>query len=171
MKGGRREPSWRAGLIWGLTSDRTERRMRIVAELWAPRGHGRGEPCRNWEFQQQVVCGAIAQGVRTALASFPPGEREDDAGGGAAVAELFVGDPSAEVLVVASDQRQAMITLGILPVTKSSIADWGLVQRSRGCRKPTAVRSEGRQTVYGLTRICRIGQDEREEKRVPIPCR
>jgi phage terminase large subunit-like protein len=49
--------------------------------------------------------------VRTALVAIPRANGKTMLAAALAVAELFVGPPSAEVLVVASDQRQANITM------------------------------------------------------------
>ena len=59
------------------------------------------------------LCGAhtYAPGVRTALVSLPRANGKTALAAALALAELFVGPPSAEVLVIASDQRQANITL------------------------------------------------------------
>ncbi len=92
--------------------DRAERRLRFVAEyLLVPRGHGAGEPFRLRDWQADIVRGAFAPGVRTALVSVPRANGKSMLAAALAVAELFAGAPSAEVLIVASDQRQAGIVL------------------------------------------------------------
>src|SRR5699024_11406885 len=54
--------------------------------------------------------GAVAEGVVTSIVSAPRGQGNTALAAMLGLAELFVGPPSAEVLVVASDQRQANIT-------------------------------------------------------------
>lgn len=96
----------------GWPGSRAKRRERFVREyLIVPRGHGAGKPFRLREFQREIVRGAFAPGVRTALVSIPRANGKTMLAAALAVAELFVGPPSAEVLIVASDQRQANITL------------------------------------------------------------
>lgn len=93
-------------------ADRAKRRERFIGEyLVTPRGHGAGEPFRLRPFQREICRGSFAPGVRTALVSIPRANGKTMMAAALAVAELFVGPPSAEVLVVASDQRQANITL------------------------------------------------------------
>ena len=100
-------------LSWkGWPRDRAKRRLRFIREfLVVPKGHGAGKPVRLRDFQKDIVVGAFAEGVRTALVSLPRANGKTALAAMLAVAELFCGDESAEVLVVASDQRQANITL------------------------------------------------------------
>ncbi|WP_264000662.1 phage terminase family protein [Mycolicibacterium brumae] len=63
------------------------------------------------EFQREIILGAFSPGVRTGLVSMARANGKTGLASMLAVAELFVGPPSAEVLVVASDARQAGITL------------------------------------------------------------
>lgn len=104
----RAEPlSWK-----GWPRDRAKRRLRFIREfLVVPKGHGAGRPVRLRDFQKDIIGGAFAEGVRTALVSVPRANGKTALAAMLAVAELFCGDESAEVLVVASDQRQANITL------------------------------------------------------------
>jgi phage terminase large subunit-like protein len=96
----------------GWPRGRARRRERFVREfLTVPRGQGAGKPFRLRTFQREIVRGAFAPGVRTALVSIPRANGKTMLAAALAVAELFVGPPSAEVLIVASDQRQANITL------------------------------------------------------------
>lgn len=96
----------------GWPADRAARRERFISEfLVVPRGQGAGNPFRLRDWQAGIVRGAFAPGVRTALVSLPRANGKTMLAAALAVAELFVGPPSAEVLVVASDQRQAHITL------------------------------------------------------------
>lgn len=94
------------------TTARAERRIRFVDEyVVTPKGVGALEPMRFRPWQREIVAGAFAEGIRTALVSLPRANGKTALAAALAVAELFVGPPSAEVLVVASDQRQANIAL------------------------------------------------------------
>lgn len=96
----------------GYPDSRADRRLRFIAEhLRVPKGVGAGEPVRLRDFQQEIITGAFAPGIRTGLVSVARANGKTGLAAMLAVAELFVGPPSAEVLVVASDQRQANITL------------------------------------------------------------
>lgn len=96
----------------GWPAGRARRRERFVGEfLLTPRGQGAGEPFRLRPFQREIVAGSFAAGIRTALVSIPRANGKTMLAAALGLAELFVGPPSAEVLVVASDQRQANITL------------------------------------------------------------
>ncbi|QNK52352.1 terminase large subunit [Dermacoccus sp. PAMC28757] len=96
----------------GWTTARAERRIRFVDEyVVTPKGVGALEPMRFRPWQREIVSGAFADGIRTALVSLPRANGKTALAAALAVAELFVGPPSAEVLVVASDQRQANIAL------------------------------------------------------------
>lgn len=98
--------------LTGWPRDRAKRREKFIREyLTVPKGHGAGKPVRLREFQQDIVRAAFAPGIRTALVSIPRANGKTMLAAALAVAEMFVGDDSAEVLVVASDQRQANITL------------------------------------------------------------
>jgi phage terminase large subunit-like protein len=92
--------------------DRARRRERFIGKyLVTPRGQGAGEPFKLRTFQREIIGGAFAPGIRTALVSIPRANGKTMLAAALSLAELFVGPPSAEVLVVASDQRQANITL------------------------------------------------------------
>ncbi|WP_460355825.1 terminase large subunit domain-containing protein [Mycobacterium sp. ZZG] len=96
----------------GLPDDRAGRRLAFIAEyLRVPKGVGAGEPVRLRTFQTEIVRDAFAAGIRTGLVSVARANGKTGLAAMLAVAELFVGPPSAEVLVVASDHRQAAITL------------------------------------------------------------
>ncbi|OMC10102.1 terminase large subunit domain-containing protein [Mycolicibacterium fortuitum] len=96
----------------GWPTDRAERRLRFIAEyLVVPKGVGAGKPVKLRGFQSEIITGAFAPGIRTGLVSVARANGKTGLAAMLAVAELFVGPPSAEVLVVASDQRQANITL------------------------------------------------------------
>ena len=91
---------------------RAARRERFITEyLITPRGSGAGEPFALRVFQRELIGGAFGPGIRTALVSIPRANGKTMLAAALALAELFVGPPSAEVLVVASDQRQANIAL------------------------------------------------------------
>lgn len=91
---------------------RAKRRERFIHEyLITPKGVGAREPFKLRPFQREVVAGAFAPRVRTALVSLPRGNGKSALAAALALAELFVGPDSAEVLCVASDLRQAMIVL------------------------------------------------------------
>lgn len=96
----------------GYPGNRARRREKFIGDhLITPRGHGVGKPFRLRPFQREIVAGAFAPGVRNALVSIPRANGKTMLAATLALAELFVGAPSAEVLIVASDQRQANITL------------------------------------------------------------
>ena len=96
----------------GLPEGRAERRLTFIADyLVVPKGVGAGEPVRLRDFQTDIVGTVFGPGVRTGLVSLPRANGKTALAAMLAVAELFAGPPSAEVLVVASDQRQANITL------------------------------------------------------------
>lgn len=96
----------------GWPRGRAKRRERFIGEfLVTPRGAGAGEPFRLRPFQRDLIDSAFAPGVRTALVSIPRANGKTMLAAALGLAEMFVGAPSAEVLIVASDQRQANITL------------------------------------------------------------
>lgn len=95
----------------GWPDSRADRRLRFIADyLVVPKGVGAGEPVRLRGFQTEIIEGAFAPGIRTGLVSVARANGKTAMGSMLAVAELFVGPSSPEVLVVASDLRQAMIT-------------------------------------------------------------
>ncbi|MDR3662992.1 MAG: terminase large subunit, partial [Mycobacterium sp.] len=95
-----------------LPEGRASRRLAFIAEhIVVPKGVGAGKPVRLRDFQVEIVAGTFAPGIRTGLVSMPRANGKTGLAAMLAVAELFVGPPSAEILVVASDQRQANITL------------------------------------------------------------
>lgn len=96
----------------GYPSGRARRRERFIGDyLVTPRGSGAGGRLALRAFQREVIRGAFAPGIRTALVSIPRANGKTMLAAALALAELFVGPPSAEVLVVASDHRQANIAL------------------------------------------------------------
>jgi phage terminase large subunit-like protein len=93
-------------------ADRAKRRERFIGEyLVTPRGHGAGEPFKLRPFQREIIRGSFAPGIRSAVVSIPRANGKTMLAAALGIAEMFVGAASAEVLVVASDQRQANITL------------------------------------------------------------
>jgi phage terminase large subunit-like protein len=91
---------------------RARRRERFIGDyLVTPRGHGAGEPFTLRPFQREIIRGSFAPGIRSALVSIPRANGKTMLAAALGIAEMFVGASSAEVLVVASDQRQANITL------------------------------------------------------------
>lgn len=96
----------------GWPRARAARRLRFIREhVVTPKGEGALKPFKVRPWQREIVSGAFAPGIRTALVSLPRANGKTALAAALAVAELFVGPPSAEVLVVASDQRQANIAL------------------------------------------------------------
>lgn len=96
----------------GWPTDRAARREDFISVfLVTPRGVGAKEPFNLRDFQREIVRGAFAPRVRTALVSLPRANGKTMLAAALGLAEMFVGPPSAEVLVVASDQRQANITM------------------------------------------------------------
>ncbi|MCH9668950.1 MAG: terminase large subunit [Actinomycetia bacterium] len=93
-------------------ADRAKRRERFIGEyLVTPRGHGAGEPFKLRPFQREIIRGSFAPRIRSAVVSIPRANGKTMLAAALGIAEMFVGASSAEVLVVASDQRQANITL------------------------------------------------------------
>ena len=96
----------------GWPAGRARRRERFIGTyLVTPRGHGAGEPFKLRPFQREIIRGSFAPGIRSALVSIPRANGKTMLAAALGIAEMFVGASSAEVLVVASDQRQANITL------------------------------------------------------------
>lgn len=96
----------------GYPTAPAKRRQRFIKDyLQVPKGVGALEPVRLRKFQREIIDTVYAPGIRTGLVSIPRANGKTSLAAMLATAELFVGPPSAEVLVVASDQRQANITL------------------------------------------------------------
>lgn len=96
----------------GYPAGRAARRLRFTEEyVITPKGVGAREPMDLRAFQREIIRGAFARGIRQGLVSMPRANGKTALAAALAVAELWVGDPSPEVLVVASDERQAGITL------------------------------------------------------------
>ena len=97
-----------------LPTSRAERRIAFIERfVTVPKGVGGGELVELRSFQLELILGAYAEGIRTALVSMPRANGKTALAAMLAVAELFAGPMSAEVLVVASDQRQAGITFNL----------------------------------------------------------
>lgn len=89
-------------------SDRARRREKFIETyLRIPRGQGVGKPFRLQPFQREITRGAFAPGIRNALVSMPRANGKTAYASALAIAEMFVGPPSAEALVVASSLDQA----------------------------------------------------------------
>lgn len=98
----------------GWPKDRAKRRARFIGKyVITPKGAGALKPFRLRTWQRAIITGCYADGIRTALVSLPRANGKSALAAALAVAELFTGPPSAEVLVVASDQRQANIVLNM----------------------------------------------------------
>lgn len=82
--------------------------MRFIRDfLVIPRGANAGKPFRLEDFQTEIIEGAFAPGVRTGLVSISRSNGKTMLAAAIALAEMFVGPDSAEVLCVASDAKQA----------------------------------------------------------------
>lgn len=98
----------------GLPTGRAARRSAFIEQYCTvPKGVGGGQPVQLRGFQQEIIAGAFGEGIRSALVSMPRANGKTALAAMLAVAELFAGPMSAEVLVVASDERQARITLNL----------------------------------------------------------
>lgn len=96
--------------VSGLPKARAARRIAFIEQfVIVPKGFGAGKPVKLRAFQKDIIRGAMGKGVRTSLVSLPRGNGKSGLAAMLSLAELFAGPMSAEVLVVASDQRQAMI--------------------------------------------------------------
>ena len=97
-----------------LPEDRAARRIAFIEKFCVtPKGVGAGELIELRDFQKEIIEGAFAPGIRSSLVSLPRANGKTSLAAALAVAEMFAGDMSAEVLVVASDERQARITLNL----------------------------------------------------------
>lgn len=98
----------------GLPDHRAARREAFIEQhCIVPKGVGGGSLVALRDFQREIIAGAFGEGIRTALVSMPRANGKTALAAMLAVAELFAGPMSAEVLVVASDERQARITLNL----------------------------------------------------------
>ena len=98
----------------GWPRDRAKRRERFIREyVKVPKGVGALKAFKLRDWQRDIVRGAFAPGVRTAVVSIPRANGKTALAAALSVAELWVGDPSAEILAVASDERQARLVLNM----------------------------------------------------------
>lgn len=98
----------------GLSTSRAKRRIDFIEQFCiTPKGVGAGELVKLRGFQKDLIRGAFGAGIRTGLVSMPRANGKTALAAMLALAELFAGPMSAEVLVVASDERQARITLNL----------------------------------------------------------
>lgn len=98
--------------LTGWPRDRAKRRMKFIQTyLRIPHGSQAGKPFRLQPFQRDIIRGAFAPGIRTALVSMPRSNGKTMLAAALALAECFVGGFSPEVLVVASSTGQASHTL------------------------------------------------------------
>ena len=98
----------------GWPTDRGLRRIRFIQRFVSvTKGVGAGKPFKLRAWQKDILLGSYAPGIRTALVSLPRANGKSALAAALAVAELFCGPDSAEVLVVASDQRQASIVFNL----------------------------------------------------------
>lgn len=82
--------------------------------LRVPRGHGALGPVRLRPWQRRIVRGALSSGVRTCLVSVPRGNGKSTLAAVVGLYGLFAdGVEGAQVLVVASDERQAGIVFNL----------------------------------------------------------
>ena len=92
----------------GWPGDRAKRREKFISKyLKVPHGAHEKKNFRLQPFQTEIIRGAFAPGVRTALVSLPRSNGKTMLAAALALAELFIGPSSAEVLTVASDKQQA----------------------------------------------------------------
>lgn len=98
----------------GISEERAQRRIDFIERFCiTPKGVGAGEPVVLRDFQKEIIEGAYGQGIRTGLVSMPRANGKTALAAMLALAEMFAGPMSAEVLVVASDERQAKLTLNL----------------------------------------------------------
>lgn len=92
----------------GWPRDRAKRREKFIQTyLKIPHGANEERKFRLQPFQLEIIRGAFAPGVLTALISLPRGNGKTMLAAALALAEMFVGPRSAEVLCVASSAEQA----------------------------------------------------------------
>ena len=97
-----------------LPKARAARRIKFIEEFCiVPKGVGAGDPVKLRTFQKDIIKGAFGKKIRTGLVSMPRANGKTALAAMLAVAELFAGPMSAEVLVVATDERQAKLTLNL----------------------------------------------------------
>lgn len=95
-----------------LPDDPAERRIQFIEHyLSVPKGRGAGKPVRLMDFQKDIIREMYSEGVHMGLVSLPRGNGKTSLAAMLALAELFIGQISPEVLVVAPTLKQATITL------------------------------------------------------------
>lgn len=100
--------------LQGLGRTRHTRCVRFIeTHLLIPKGTGARKPVRLRPWQKTLLRTVLAPGVRQALASLPRGNGKSALAAMIAVWALFDGPEGAQVLTVASDQRQAMHVWGM----------------------------------------------------------
>ena len=83
-----------------LPEDRAARRIAFIEKFCVtPKGVGAGELIQLRDFQKEIIEGAFAPGIRSSLVSLPRANGKTSLAAALAVAEMFAGDMSAEVLV------------------------------------------------------------------------
>lgn len=88
--------------------DRAKRRIKFIETyLKVPHGARERRKFSLQPFQKELIQGAYAPGILTALVSIPRGNGKTMLAAALALAEMFVGPYSAEVLCVASNAEQA----------------------------------------------------------------
>jgi phage terminase large subunit-like protein len=94
----------------GLGRKRRTRAVRFIeAFLRVPKGEGALDPVRLRPWQVDLVRAVLADGVRQGLVSLPRGNGKTTLAAMLAVWGLFDGPEGAQVLTVASDERQARL--------------------------------------------------------------
>lgn len=92
----------------GWPRDRAKRREKFIETyLKVPHGHQEKRKFRLQPFQKEIIRGAFGPEILTALVSIPRGNGKTMLAAALALAEMFVGPSSAEVLCIASNADQA----------------------------------------------------------------
>lgn len=95
-----------------LPEDPAEKRIQFIEHyLKVPKGAGANKPVHLMDFQKDIIRTMYSNGVHMGLVSLPRGNGKTSLAAMLALAELFIGQTAAEVLVVAPTLRQATITL------------------------------------------------------------
>lgn len=94
----------------GLGRKRRTRAVRFIEQyLLVPKGEGARSPVRLRPWQREIVRDVLADGVRQGLVSLPRGNGKTTLAAFLATWALFDGPEGAQVLTVASDERQARL--------------------------------------------------------------
>lgn len=95
-----------------LPDDPAERRIQFIEHyLKVPKGRGANKPVHLMEFQKDIIRTMYGEGVHMGVVSLPRGNGKTSLAAMLALAELFIGQASPEVLVVAPTLNQSMLTL------------------------------------------------------------